>query len=168
MIKFKRFTAALVTCALLVTLTACGSDQGVDKAPEGKAVPVRLVLDYTPNTNHTGIYVARDKGYYAEEGIDLTIDPPPQGGATGLVAAGKADFGIDFQDLLAPAFARAEPLAVTAVATLIQHNTSALMSLAKKEIKTPKDMEGKTYGTWNNPVEQAMIRDPGDSLSGDS
>ena len=67
----------------------------------------------------------------------------------------------DFQDSIAPAFASDDPLPVTAVATLIQHNTSGIISRKGEGMDRPKGMEGKTYATWDMEVEKAMIKKRG-------
>lgn len=143
---------AVLALVMSVALMGCGSAKNKTKTD------VTLVLDWTPNTNHTGFYVAQDKGYFADEGLNVTITQPPEDGATALVGAGKAQFGIDFQDYLAPAFATDSPLPVTTVATLIQHNTSGIITRQSANVHSPKDLEGKTYATWDLPVEQAMMK----------
>jgi ABC-type nitrate/sulfonate/bicarbonate transport system substrate-binding protein len=75
------------------------------------------------------------------------------------VASGKAQFGVSFQDSLAPAFAGDSPMPVTAVAALIQHNTSGIVSRAGEGMDTPRGLEGKKYATWDLDVEKATIRD---------
>lgn len=120
---------------------------------------VTIVLDWTPNTNHTGLYVAKELGYYEELGLDVSIIQPPEGSSEILVATNKAEFGISMQDSLATALISNDPLPITAVASIIQHNTSGLISLAETEINSPKDLEGKTYATWDMPIEKAMIED---------
>ena len=119
---------------------------------------ITLVLDWTPNTNHTGFYVALEKGYYDAAGINLKIVQPPEDGATMMVASGQAEFGIDFQDYLAPVFSSGDDYHITTVATLIQHNTSGIISLKEDGINSFKDLEGKNYATWGLPVEQAMMQ----------
>ena len=119
---------------------------------------VTFLLDWTPNTNHTGLYVAKELGYFTEEGLDVSIQTPPQGGSAALVAAGKADFGIDAQDTMAPAFISENPLPVTAIATILQHNTSGIISRKGEGLDRPKGMEDKKYATWDNPIEQAIIK----------
>ena len=162
--------AVAATAACL--LSACGKGEGTNPGTAGEGgagssisqdsksekKKITFVLDWTPNTNHTGIYVAREKGYYEEAGLEVEIVQPPEGGATSLVASGKAQFGIDAQDTMAPALASKSPLPVSAVAALIQHNTSGIISRKGEGMDTPKGLEGKTYATWDNPVEQAMIR----------
>ena len=74
--------------------------------------------------------MALEKGYFEEEGLNVTIVQPPEDGATTMVASGQAQFGIDFQDYLAPVFTSGEEIPVEAVAALIQHNTSGIVSRA--------------------------------------
>ena len=126
-----------------------------------------MVLDWTPNTNHTGIYVAQEKGYFKEAGLDVSVIQPPDNEATDLVASGGAEFGIDFQDTLAAAFSSDSPLPVTAVAAILQHNTSGLISLKKKGIDSPGKLEGHSYATWDSPIEQAVLKNVVEKDGGD-
>ena len=119
---------------------------------------VTFLLDWTPNTNHTGIYVALEKGFYNEIGIDLEVLNPPEESTTALVAAGKANFGISFQDTMAMAMNENKDFPIMAVAAVIQHNTSGILSLKEKGIDSFKNLEGKTYATWDNALEQATIK----------
>ena len=159
----KRLLAILLAGAMGLSLTACsGSDTPSSSTADGEGnadlTKVSIVLDWTPNTNHTGLYVAEKLGYYTEAGLDVEILPNPEGGPTAVVAGGGAESGVYAQDTMAPAFVGDSPLPITAVAALLQHNTSGLISLTSDGINTPKDLEGKTYATWDNPVEQATIR----------
>lgn len=124
----------------------------------GDAKKLTFVLDWTPNTNHTGLYVAQEKGYFAEEGLSVDIVQPSEDGATMMVASGRAQFGVGFQDSIAPSMLNDEKLPITAVAALLQHNTSGLISLKKTGIDRPKNLEGKKYATWDSPIELATIR----------
>jgi len=151
MVSLKKIIFSLLICLFF---TSCGA-----KAPLGEGkTKVTVVLDWVPNTNHTGFYLAKDLGYYAEEGLEVNIVQPPEDGAVLLVASGKADFGISFQEELAFALTADEPIPVTAVAAILAHNTSGIISLKEKEIKKPKDMEGKVYATWDAPVEKAILK----------
>lgn len=146
----KRLIALLLTVALILCLPACKKEE-TDK--------ITVVLDWTPNTNHTGIYVAAANGYFKDAGLDVEIVQPPEGGAETLVASGKAQFGVSFQDSLAPAFAGDSAMPVTAVAAVIQHNTSGIISRKGEGMHTPKGLEGKKYATWDLDVEKETIRD---------
>lgn len=151
----KKLIALMLTLVLSLGLcfglTACDLDKNNDT--------ITIVLDWTPNTNHTGIYVAKALGYFDELGLKVEIVQPPEDGAVALVASGRAQFGVSFQDSLAPAFAKDNPMPVTAVAAVIQHNTSGIVSRAGEGIHTPKGLEGKKYATWDLDVEKATIRD---------
>ena len=83
-----------------------------------------MILDYVANTNHTGMYVALDQGYYEEMGLNVNIVEPTEGATATLVAVGKGDFGISYQEDVTVALASEDPLPIKAIATLIQHNTS--------------------------------------------
>ena len=147
----KKLIAILLALTLVLSFTACGNS--------AESEPITIVLDWTPNTNHTGIYAAIAKGYFEEAGLTVEVVQPPEDGAVTLVASGKAQFGVSFQDSLAPAFAGNEPLPVTAVAAVIQHNTSGIVSRAGEGMDTPRGLEGKKYATWDLDVEKATIRD---------
>lgn len=137
----------LLFCVMITMLLATGC---------GKSEKVTFVLDWTPNTNHTGVYVAVEKGYYAEEGLDVAIIQPSDMGADAMVASGTAQFGVSYQESVT--FARAENVPLVSIAAVIQHNTSGFGALKEKNIKSPKDFEGKKYGGWGSPVEEATIR----------
>ncbi len=155
----KKLSILLAMTLIMITLSACGNETETDKAKDDASLEdIQLVLDWTPNTNHTGFYVAMEKGYFEEAGINLEIVQPPEDGSAALVASGRAQFGIDFQDYIAPAFARENPLPITALAALVQHNTSGIISSKGSGMDTPKGMSGKVYATWDLPVEKEIIK----------
>ncbi|MGN0468901.1 MAG: ABC transporter substrate-binding protein [Acutalibacteraceae bacterium] len=151
----KKIIAVLLALVLVFSFAACGGN-GENSNTEKQKITV--CLDYTPNTNHTGLYVALQKGYYDEAGLDVTIVQPPEDGSVLMCASGQAQFAIKEQDGLAATFASDDPLGVTAVAAILQHNTSGIMSRKGDGITSPKGLEGKTYSTWDSPIEQAMIK----------
>jgi len=146
----KKVSKILILCLILVLAVSCGKSKNNQK--------IKIVLDWVPNTNHTGLYVAKDLGYFKEEGLDVEIVQPPEGSTTALIGAGGAEFGISFQDTLAKSFAKESPVPVTAVAAILQHNTSGIISLKKKGIDSPKKLEGKKYATWEDNIEQAILK----------
>ena len=119
---------------------------------------ITFCLDWTPNTNHTGLYAAQALGYYEEAGLDVEIVQPPENGAVLMCAAGQAQFAVDAQDTMAASLDLDEPLPVTAVAAILQHNTSGILSRAGDGIDSPAGLEGKVYSTWESPIELAMLR----------
>lgn len=119
---------------------------------------VTLMLDFVPNTNHTGFYVAKEKGYFDEVGLDVNIVEPGDSTSATLVAANKAQFGVSYQEDVTYARTAKEPLPIRAIATIIQHNTSGFVSLKDAGINGPEDFEGKTYAGWQAPSEEAVIK----------
>lgn len=117
---------------------------------------IDLILDWVPNTNHTGLYVALDQGYFDKVGVEVDVKRPPEGSTTELVGLGKAAFGISFQDSLASRLAGGLP--VTAVAAILEHNTSGIIARQDAAIEKPSDLSGHTYGTWNDPIELGMLK----------
>ena len=144
-------TAALIAGTLAPAVA-------VPAEEEKELTPVTLCLDWTPNTNHTGLYAALALGYYEDAGLDVQFVQPPENGAVLMCAAGQADFAIDAQDTMAASLDLDEPLDVTAVAAILQHNTSGILSRAGDGITSAKGLEGKIYSTWESPIELAMIR----------
>lgn len=140
---------------IAVLLTACNNNAGGTDDKSQETEQAKLVLDWTPNTNHTGLYVAKEKGYFADEGLNVEIIMPGEAGADQLVASGKADFGVSAQEAVTEA--RIQDIPIVSIAAVIQHNTSGLASPKDKQITSPKDFEGKTYGGWGAPVEKAVL-----------
>jgi ABC-type nitrate/sulfonate/bicarbonate transport system substrate-binding protein len=133
---------------------------------KGAATAITFCLDYTPNTNHTGIYVAQAQGFFADEGLEVTIVQPAEDTAEALVGMGQAQLGVSYQDYIANAIAGGNT-GLVAVAAVVQHNTSGIMSLAEAGIDRPAAMEGHTYATWDLPVEQATVRQVVEKDGGD-
>jgi ABC-type nitrate/sulfonate/bicarbonate transport system substrate-binding protein len=123
---------------------------------QGQLTPVKFALDWTPNTNHTGIYVALDKGWYAMQCIDLTILPYSANvSADTLVSSGQAAVGISSTESIVADAAVDQP--VVSIAAIIQHNTSALVSLASSGLDSPRQFDGKIYGGFGAPYETAVV-----------
>lgn len=165
----KKILAGALALAIGLVSTGCKKENG--EAPSGLPFvgkkKISFVLDWTPNTNHTGVYVALANGYYEEEGLEVEIIQPPEDGSIAAVASGQAQFGVSFQENVGEAIAADAPAPITAVATIIDHNTSGIISLRDKNIESFADLEGKTYATWGLPVEQAILKYAVESQGGD-
>jgi ABC-type nitrate/sulfonate/bicarbonate transport system substrate-binding protein len=135
-------------------LVACGGDDD-DNGEELERVT--LMLNWTPNTHHNGVYVAKEKGWYEDAGLDVNIIEPGQNVVEQAVASGNAEFGISIQEGVIPA--RAEGLPVVSIGAVIQHNDSSLFALASEGISRPADLEGKKYGGYGGPLENEIIRE---------
>ena len=159
--------AVLMTAFTLVLAGCGGSEEQSDADGPTDSTPVTFVLDWTPNTNHTGLYVAQEKGYFSDAGLDIEIVQPPEDGAEMLVGANKAQFGVSFQDSMLPAVVGDSKMPIEAVAAVVQHNTSGIVSIAGKGMDKPKGLEGKKYATWDLPIEKATLKQVIEADGGD-
>lgn len=140
-----RTAIAVLTLGLL--LAACGP-QPVES--------VTMMLDWVPNTNHTGLFVAQAEGYFEQEGLQVEIVQPGEVFAEQAVAGGAADFGISFQEQVT--LARADDVPIVSVAAIIQHNSSGFASPSELELSEPADWEGVRYGSFGSPFEEPTLR----------
>lgn len=154
----KKLHKILIFFLTIFLITGCAKKNTDPNILENDKKNVTVMLDWVPNTNHTGIFVAKEKGFYDELGLDLEIVNPPEASVDVLVASGKVDFGVSFQDSIALALNENEEFPIVAIAALVQHNTSGLMSLKETGIQSFKNLEGKVYATWGNEIEQSTIR----------
>lgn len=158
MTDLTRRQALLLTLASGLPLIA-GSSRSFAATPK-----VTVALDWTVNTNHIGLFVARDKGFYREAGLEVDILPYSDTGAGTLVANRVADFGINGTiSLFTQKTAGADLKAVYAV---VQSETGRVVfNAARSEIKSPKDLDGLTYGgfgsAWENALISTIIRNDG-------
>lgn len=149
-----------------IFLAACGDDSTTNNDIDtdnnegnvsAELQEVTVLLDWTPNTNHTGLFVALYEGYFEEAGLDVTIIQPSDGSALLLMAAGQADFVVSYQEDITYARTSDDPLDVTAIAAVIQHNTSGFASPVDKGIETVADLADKIYGGWGSDIEVAIL-----------
>jgi ABC-type nitrate/sulfonate/bicarbonate transport system substrate-binding protein len=145
----------IVTVALL-GVTSCTTATPTETPGLEELTQVTLMLDWVPNTNHTGIFVAEAKGYFEEAGLDVEIIEPGEVYAEQAVAAGAVDFGISFQEQVT--IARADGVDIVSIAAIIQHNTSGFASRADLEIISPAEWEGLRYGSFGSPFEEPTLR----------
>jgi putative hydroxymethylpyrimidine transport system substrate-binding protein len=146
-LRLLSFTLALILAGSL--LAACA---GEDDDPTS----VTIALDWYPWSNHTGLYLAQENGYFEEEGLDVEIYVPgnPQDGLT-LVGSGQDEFAISYQtDVL---LARGEDIPVQSVAALVQHPLNSIMALESSGIERPSDLEGMTIGVPGVPSDEALL-----------
>jgi len=123
---------------------------------QGPRVKVTLMLDWFPNADHVPVYVARDKGFFGKEDLEVEIlvpaDPndPPK-----LVAVGKVDFGISYQPSVT--VARSQELPIKAIGVLVEHPLSTITFLKESGIKSPADLKGKRVGYSTAPTEVILF-----------
>lgn len=153
----RRALALFAGVALVAAAAACSSGGSQDASSDGGGDlrSVTLMLNWTPNAQHAGIYAADELGYYEEAGIDLEIVEPAETGVEPVVASGEAEFGIAQAESLLPA--RAAGIPVVSIGTLLPHNDSSLMALADAGIARPRDLEDHTYGGYGGSLETELI-----------
>ncbi|MDZ4827938.1 MAG: ABC transporter substrate-binding protein [Actinomycetota bacterium] len=153
----KRVALGLCVPALVLALVpaACGGDDDTSAPADSDAQSATLVLNWTPNAHHLGVYAAEEMGWYDDAGIDLTIVEPTQGGVEQAIGSGAAEFGISAAEFVLPA--RAEGIPVVSIATILPVNDSALMALGDSGIAEPADLAGTTYGGYGGALETELI-----------
>lgn len=142
---------------------AAGAAWSLPAKAQGKA-KVTVALDWTPNTNHIGLYVARDKGFYSEAGLDVEILPYGDTSAGALISNGVADFGVT--GAIGFFTQRAAGADLKAVYAVVQSETGRLVFNGdRQDIQRPRDLDGKTYGgfgsNWENALIGTLIRNDG-------
>jgi ABC-type nitrate/sulfonate/bicarbonate transport system substrate-binding protein len=155
---YRPFALAL---SLLVAACSPGTSPSPSPAAQasltlGPAEPVRLALDWTPNTDHTGFYVALAKGWYRDAAVALQVLPYSNSAPETLMASGQADCGISFQDSLT--FAVAAGARIKSVMAILQHTASAIAVLADSGITRPRELDGKTYAGFGYPNEDPTVK----------
>lgn len=141
--------------ALMLGL-AVGTAWTLPASAQAGPTKATVALDWTPNTNHIGLYVARDKGFYADAGLDVEILPYADTAAGTLVSNRVADFGVS--GALGFFTQRAAEADLKAVYAVVQTETGRLVFKADRaDIKRPRDLDGKTYGGFGSDWEKALI-----------
>jgi putative hydroxymethylpyrimidine transport system substrate-binding protein len=148
----KGVVALLAAALLLAGVCGCGGSGAEPGAPNGAT----LVLDFTPNAVHSGIYAAQHEGYYRDAGIDLTIRQPGEStDAPKLLEAGRADFAIlDIHDL---GIARERGLDLVGTMPLVQRPLAAVIARANNGVSSPRELEGRTVGVTGLPSDEAVV-----------
>src|SRR6478672_3277531 len=146
---------ALALLALALGLAACGEKS--EDTTGGEAQPISLTLDFYPNPDHAGIYMAQKLGYFEEAGLDVSITAPSEPAAPiKQVAAGRSDLAISYEPEVA--LAREQGLDVIAVAALVNRPLTSMIWLRKSGIKSVPDLKGKTVATAGIPYQDAFLK----------
>ena len=153
--KLKKMLSAGLALCLLV-LSGCGAPK--ETAQTDGLKPVEVVLDWYPNAIHAFLYNAIEKGYYAQEGLEVKLRfPSNENDALSLVAAGKADIGIYYPQYIIQARAD-QNVPVKGIGAVVQYPLGVVTSLAEKNIKSPADLVGKNIGYGGSELSEAIIR----------
>ena len=158
----KLVAALLAAASLLAGLAGCGGSGAEPGAPSGAS----MVLDFTPNAVHSGIYAAQHEGFYRDEGVDLTIRQPGEStDAPKLLAAGRADFAIlDIHDL---GIARERGIDLVGVAPIVQRPLASILARGDGPVRRPRDLQGHSVGVTGLPSDEAIVASEVEADGGD-
>ena len=139
----------LILASITLFAAACG---GTDE----EVVKVKLAMDWYPNANHAGLFVAQAKGYFAEENLEVELyTPVDPSTVNATVAAGSDDFGINYQpDLL---LARSQGVPVVSIVALVQHPLNSVQTLKSSGITRPRELAGKKVGYSGIPLNEPLL-----------
>lgn len=140
-----------VLIGVVLLLTGCSTAQ------QDSGQKIRIALDWTPNTNHTGLFVAQQEGWFAQAGLDVEFLPYNSTSPDTLVGSGAAEFGISFQDSFT--YSKGAGADITSVMAILQHwATEIAVKADRADITSPKDLDGKIYGGFGTPYEVPKMR----------
>jgi len=147
-----RVAALLAAVLLLAGAAGCGGSGAEPGAPDGAT----LVLDFAPNAVHSGIYAALERGFYRDEGVELTVRQPGDStDAPKLLQAGRAEFAIlDVHDL---GIARERGLDVIGTLPIVQRPLAAVIARRDGPVRRPRDLPGRSVGVTGLPSDEAVV-----------
>ncbi|MCI0847764.1 MAG: ABC transporter substrate-binding protein [Chloroflexi bacterium] len=155
--------AILVSLLFVFSILAAACGGGATAVPAAapteapKALTkVTIALDWFPWANHSGLFIAQERGYFAEQGLEVNIYVPGDPSTVlQTVAAGRDDFGISYQPELL--LAREQGIKAVSIMALVQHPLNSVMALKESGIAEPRDLKGKKVGSPGLPSDEALI-----------
>ncbi len=144
---------------ILITVLAIGIVAGCknDSVEKEHSYNIKIMLDYYTNTNHAGLYYAKEKGYFNEAGYEIQIVESGETDPLALLATDKIDFAYSYEENIIFSQNSDEKMPVKAISKIIDYNTSGFMYKKSLGINSFSDFAGKSYGSWNSELEQAII-----------
>src|SRR5262249_3632168 len=153
--RFPAVAVAVALLALTVLLGACGEKS--EDTTAGERQPFSLTLDFYPNPDHAGIYMAQKLGYFDEAGLNLSIAAPSDRSAPiRLLASGQTELAISYQPEVM--LARAKGLDVVAIGALVNRPLTSMIWLRKSGVKGVAGLKGKTIATAGIPYQEAFLK----------
>ena len=150
----KKLFALFMTAVMAVGIVGCG---GSEPTADNGLEDFSIVLDWYPNAIHSFLYVAQEKGYFAEEGLNLVVNfPANTNDGISLPAAGKADLGMYYlQDAILTAVE--EDVPIVSVGAVAQKSLDVVISLKENGIETAADLAGKKIGYAGTALSEAKV-----------
>lgn len=158
----------LFIIALAIMLAGCntGKSDVNNESNKKELENISIMLDWYPNAVHSAIFVAKEKGYFEDEGLDVKIEMPADtNDPLKLAATGKVDLAISYQSQLL--VSRAEGIPVVSIAAYVRHSLDAIMYKTESGIQSPKDLEGKNVGYPSASVSEAIVASMVENDGGD-
>lgn len=157
-----RAVALLAAALALVGIAGCGGSGAEPGGPKGAT----LVLDFTPNAVHSGIYAAQTEGFYRDAGVDLKVQAPGEStDAPKLLGAGKVEFAIlDIHDL---GIAREKGIPLVGVMPIVQRPLAAVIARGDGPVRSPRDLQGQRVGVSGLPSDEAVVDSEVEADGGD-
>ncbi|WP_121661049.1 ABC transporter substrate-binding protein [Metabacillus litoralis] len=148
-------------CLVLGVLTACGANNSASTEANEEAKDLKdvsIMLDWYPNAVHSFLYIAKEKGYFEEEGLNVDIQfPANPTDPINLAAAGKITLGISYQPDVIIARAN-QDVKIKSVGAIVRSPLNRVIFMEDSEIQSPKDLEGKTVGFPGIPLNESLIQ----------
>lgn len=162
----KKLINTAIVLFLIVLLTSCNGKNTSSGENDKKLDTISIMLDWYPNAVHSAIYVAQEKGYFKEQGLNVKIEMPADtNDPLKLAATGKTDLAISYQNQAI--LSKSEGIPVVSIATLVRHPLDRLMMKKSSGIHSPKDLEGKNVGYSSSELSEATLKSMVEADGGD-
>ncbi|WP_274308710.1 ABC transporter substrate-binding protein [Solibacillus daqui] len=153
----KNWKIPVVFLLLVIMLVGCSNDKSSQENGQSELEKISIMLDWYPNAVHSAFYVAKEKGYFEEQGLDVEIQMPADtNDPLKLAATGKVDLAISYQSQVVQS--RAEGIPVVSVAAYVRHSLDSIMMKKEAGVNSPKDLEGKSVGYPSTVITEAVIK----------
>lgn len=160
----KTLLTTLITVSIISMLVGCSNNSNENK--KKGLEDISIMLDWYPNAVHSAIYVAQEKGYFEDAGLNVKIEMPADtNDPLKLAATGKVDLAISYQSQLL--LSRSENIPVVSVAALVRHSLDGIMYKKESGIQSPKDLEGKNIGYPSTSISEAIVASMVENDGGD-
>lgn len=162
-----RWISRLVMLMAVVLLASCSGTLGKSTGAEKEELEeITIMLDWYPNAVHTALYVAEEKGYFKEQGLNVKIEMPADtNDPLKLAATGKVDLAISY--LTEAVVAKSEEIPIVSIASFVRHSLDGIMYKEESGITSPKDLEGKVVGYPSSSVSETLVSTMVENAGGD-
>ena len=162
----KKWMNIAIVLFLIVFLTGCNGNNQASTENGKKLDNISIMLDWYPNAVHSAIYVAKEKGYFKDEGLNVKIEMPADtNDPLKLAATGKVDLAISYQNQAI--LSKSEGIPIVSIASLVRHPLDRLMMKKSSGIDSPKDLEGKNVGYSSSELSEATLKSMVEADGGD-